>query len=504
MRRLDSTRVRVLMGLLLLLSSLAVETHPVDGAGEVWWATTHWPGPVVEAGQLVTVRISVYIRPRVLILDPSSHLTVTSITVEAFGKSHPGPSNSNVEAARDFDIPIQVPSDAEPGDSFTLKTIVAGALTVVRGEAGKTISIHSPVSTRSSVATIRIKGERKEEAEGIPLSLTASLPATAHPGEAITGKGTISINTALPVGFVILSSAFSIPRLGISKPALTPGTDFTSSTSFTVTANIPEGAEPGTYPWAVQITAEREIQLGLFVTIPKVGTESVSVSGSFEIVEPFTDEEDEEEWIEEFASELCVIATAAFGSEMHPHVESMRNLRNEMATTAFTGRNFVQVFNAWYYSWSPPIAKAISGDEALRQTARLALYPLVGAIGASETTYNLLSFNTELAVTASILTAAAVCGASYISPLILVLAFLPRRLRARMGEPAEVSRHRTYLVSASLLAASALTLVGVAAYSEGVNTLGITTLAVMVAVSAALLTLEAGRRVMERMAAVVS
>ena len=258
-----------------------------------------------------------------------------------------------------------------------------------------------------------------------------------------------------------------------------------------MTATIPEGTTPGAYTWTVHITAEREILLNILweeIEIPKLGQESVSVSGSFEVVKPFP-EDDEEEWIEEWVFGFCVVATAAFGSPMHPHVEAMRTFRDEMVMTTYTGSNFIQAFNAWYYSWSPPVAKAISSDETLRQAARLVLYPLVGATQAAEGTYSLLSFNGELAAASSILIAAAICGVAYVAPLILALALTLRKMGLRKKPKAWM--HGRHLLLPSLLSASALTLMGGAIESAKLNTLGMTALAVTVTLSAAFLTVEA-------------
>ena len=144
--------------------------------------------------------------------------------------------------------------------------------------------------------------------------------------------------------------------------------------------------------------------------------------------------------------------------------------------------------NAWCYSWSPPIAEAVSNNEIFRQTTRLALYPLVGAMQAAEGTYSLLSFNGELAAAASLLTAAAVCGVTYIAPLILALAFILKRMGLR--ETPGVWRHRRHLLSAFLFAALALTVMGGVGRSVLLSTVGVTALAVTVALYAALLTVS--------------
>jgi hypothetical protein len=121
------------------------------------------------------------------------------------------------------------------------------------------------------------------------------------------------------------------------------------------------------------------------------------------------------------SEEICVIATAAFGSELAPEVQFMRGFRDNRVGATFAGGNFVGAFNAWYYSWSPPVAQSISGSEPFRYAVRLALCPLVGAMHAAEAVFSALSFNPELAAVASVGAIAFLCGALYIAPLLLAV-----------------------------------------------------------------------------------
>jgi hypothetical protein len=72
----------------------------------------------------------------------------------------------------------------------------------------------------------------------------------------------------------------------------------------------------------------------------------------------------------------CFIATAAYGSYLHPKVMVLREFRDRWLLTNTPGRLIV----AAYYRLSPPLAAIISGNETLRLMARFALTPLIFAI----------------------------------------------------------------------------------------------------------------------------
>lgn len=72
----------------------------------------------------------------------------------------------------------------------------------------------------------------------------------------------------------------------------------------------------------------------------------------------------------------CFIATAAYGSALHPKVAVLRQFRDEHLLTNGPGR----FLTALYYRTSPPVARFISERPALKAAVRAGLSPVVAAV----------------------------------------------------------------------------------------------------------------------------
>ncbi len=70
---------------------------------------------------------------------------------------------------------------------------------------------------------------------------------------------------------------------------------------------------------------------------------------------------------------LCFIATAAYGTPSHPHVEILRDFRDRYLVRSHSGRRIVE----FYYRHSPFVAHLISRHAVLRAAVRIQLLPFV-------------------------------------------------------------------------------------------------------------------------------
>lgn len=128
----------------------------------------------------------------------------------------------------------------------------------------------------------------------------------------------------------------------------------------------------------------------------------------------------------------CLIATATYGSEIAPQVQFLRNFRDQQITTTFAGSNFMQVFNAWYYSFSPAVAQYESSHAPVRAVAKVVLYPLIGVLQLASLTYTVAASQPEFAALVAGLAASSLIGLVYLAiPMVPVFWLSRNRFDSR-------------------------------------------------------------------------
>ena len=76
----------------------------------------------------------------------------------------------------------------------------------------------------------------------------------------------------------------------------------------------------------------------------------------------------------------CLIATSAYGSEMAPQVQSLREIRDNQLMNTESGVLFMSGFNQVYYSFSPLIADAERESPIFREAVKITITPLLSTL----------------------------------------------------------------------------------------------------------------------------
>ena len=76
----------------------------------------------------------------------------------------------------------------------------------------------------------------------------------------------------------------------------------------------------------------------------------------------------------------CLIATAAFGSELAPQVQQLRELRDNTILQTESGSTFMVGFNQLYYSFSPIIADYERENPVFKEAVKLTITPLLASL----------------------------------------------------------------------------------------------------------------------------
>ena len=76
----------------------------------------------------------------------------------------------------------------------------------------------------------------------------------------------------------------------------------------------------------------------------------------------------------------CLIATAAYGSEMAPQVQFLREIRDNTVLQTQSGTSFMTAFNTFYYTFSPTIADYERENPVFKEAVKVGLTPLLTSL----------------------------------------------------------------------------------------------------------------------------
>ena len=126
----------------------------------------------------------------------------------------------------------------------------------------------------------------------------------------------------------------------------------------------------------------------------------------------------------------CLIATAAYGSELAPQVQFLREIRDNTLLSTDSGTSFMAGFNQFYYSFSPAVADLERENVVFRDAVRVAITPALYTLNVMA----LADQNSDASVTAFGLLAIAAMAGTYVAGPVLAVRAVGRKIRSRHGQ----------------------------------------------------------------------
>ena len=144
-----------------------------------------------------------------------------------------------------------------------------------------------------------------------------------------------------------------------------------------------------------QIGVYKIIASGTIGGIPEIVSTSITLTEEKEspptsVIQDTPDVEEKDD-ITDSEGGGCLIATAAFGSEMAPQVQFLREIRDNSVLQTHSGTSFMTGFNQFYYSFSPVIADYQRENPIFKETVKITLTPLLTSL----TLLNYVDIDTE-------------------------------------------------------------------------------------------------------------
>ena len=367
--------------------TVAAGTHPndivVDASGNVW---------ILESSANKVARLSLK-SDYVIECDPSSLIVM---------QSGNGTSTCTVTSIDGFASPVELVGswpEAQPiGVAYTLQT--PATPTPGRGASSTLIISATPTASNGTFA-FQVSGTSGSLTHTVNLEVT--IAAGAADFAIVASPSYLSIPPSASAASNII-----VESLGV----------FFSPVSLT-SSGAPEGMALvfGANPVTPLIGETASSVLTVSVSGAPEGKHTITITGTAGSLTHSTT------LTVQATRGPCLIATATYGSELSPEVQFLRDFRDNSVLKTNAGSNFMIVFNAWYYSFSPSVAEFIREQPTVRGVVKLALYPLIGILRIGAAAFSLFPANLEAGAVLSGLLVSSLIGLVYLAiPLTALLA----------------------------------------------------------------------------------
>jgi len=167
------------------------------------------------------------------------------------------------------------------------------------------------------------------------------------------------------------TATFTFTAMGESTGVVTPAAPEPVAPTPEPVAPTPEPVAPTPEP----VAPTPEPVAPFVEQVVNCGPGTESVNGICQVVQTAEPEEE---------GGGCLIATAAYGSELAPQVQMLREIRDNQLMNTESGSAFMTTFNEAYYSFSPYIADMERESPMFKEIVKAGLTPMLSSLAIME------------------------------------------------------------------------------------------------------------------------
>ncbi len=297
--------------------------------------------------------------------------------------------------------------------SLTTLTTAATSTVTTTNSTVSILATHQPTKTYQNVTTTIV------DTVSILVTSTTSTWTKTTTSTTVTtaSQTTTSVTTSTttsPTTTTVTSTSTTTSTSSTTTTTTTSTTYTSTSYSPTVTTPVTAGTTSmysSTTTTTTTSTATETSAVLLTTTTTTVATATVTPAGR-----------------------ACVIASVAYGSELAPEVQFLRGFRDGPVVATFAGAQFMSVFNAFYYSFSPKVAELVGGTPVLQPITRAFIYPLLASLRLAAAICQLCPQASQLMVVIAGVVASSMIGLVYVSPIVVLFGTVLRKVKDSRGE----------------------------------------------------------------------